>query len=191
MIIAVIGPSGSGKDTQARFLEEKYKIPNISTGRIMREEIESGSDLGKKIDSFVGDGKWLPDDMTYELLVKRLQKNDAQKGFILNGFPRTFAQIELLDKIAAMMNDRIAAVIHFELDDDEIIKRIKKQMQEAEERTDLDEEAVKTKLKNYKDTIHPIVEEYERRGELVEIDASPSIEEVSKAIESQLAEREI
>jgi adenylate kinase len=189
MIIAVIGPSGSGKDTQARFLEQKYNIPNISTGRIMREEIESGSELGKKIDSYVSDGKWLPDDMTFELLVKRLQRQDANKGFIVNGFPRTFAQIELLDRIAKMKGHKIAAVIHFELDDAEIIHRIKKQMQEAEERTDLDEEAVKNKLKFYKDTIHPIVDEYAKRGELIEIDATPSIEEVSIAIEKDLERR--
>ena len=72
MIISIIGPSGSGRDTQARFIEEKYNIPNISTGRLMREEIDAESELGKKIDSYIGDGKWLPDDMTFDLLLKRV-----------------------------------------------------------------------------------------------------------------------
>lgn len=186
MIIAIIGPSGSGKDTQARFIEEKYNIPNISTGRLMREEIESGSELGKKIDSYIGDGKWLPDEMTYDLLVKRLEQPDAKQGFILNGFPRTFAQIEMLDRIAREKQLDISAIVHFELHDDEILKRMRKQANEAEERTDLDEEAIRTRLKFYKDTIYPIVREYERRGLLLNVDASPSIEEVRNSIAEKL-----
>ena len=186
MIIAIIGPSGSGKDTQARFIEEKYNIPNISTGRLMREEIESGSELGKKIDSYIGDGKWLPDEMTYDLLVKRLEQPDAKQGFILNGFPRTYAQIEMLDRIAREKQLDISAIVHFELHDDEILKRMRKQANEAEERTDLDEEAIRTRLKFYKDTIYPIVREYEKRGLLLNVDASPSIEEVRNSLAEKL-----
>lgn len=186
MIIAIIGPSGSGKDTQARFIEEKYNIPNISTGRLMREEIESGSELGKKIDSYIGDGKWLPDEMTYDLLVKRLEQSDAKQGFILNGFPRTYAQIEMLDRIAREKQLDISAIVHFELHDDEILKRMRKQANEAEERTDLDEEAIRTRLKFYKDTIYPIVREYEKRGLLLNVDASPTIEEVRNSLAEKL-----
>lgn len=186
MIIAIIGPSGSGKDTQARFIEEKYNIPNISTGRLMREEIESGSELGKKIDSYIGDGKWLPDEMTYDLLVKRLEQPDTKQGFILNGFPRTYAQIEMLDRIAREKQLDISAIVHFELHDDEILKRMRKQASEAEERTDLDEEAIRTRLKFYKDTIYPIVREYEKRGLLLNVDASPSIEEVRNSLAEKL-----
>lgn len=186
MIISIIGPSGSGKDTQARFIEEKYNIPNISTGRLMREEIDSGSELGKQIDSYIGDGKWLPDDMTFDLLLKRVLQEDTNNGFLLNGFPRTFAQIELLDKISEIKKIKISAVIHFQLDDNEIVRRMRKQAQESEERTDIDEEAIRTRLKFYKDTISPIIEEYTKRNLVINIDASPSIEEVRNDIAQKL-----
>ncbi|MBP9758353.1 nucleoside monophosphate kinase [Candidatus Dojkabacteria bacterium] len=186
MIISIIGPSGSGKDTQARFIEEKYNIPNISTGRLMREEIDAGSELGKKIDSYIGDGKWLPDDMTFDLLLKRVLQEDTNNGFLLNGFPRTYAQIELLDKISEIKKIKISAVVHFQLDDNEIIRRMRKQAQEAEQRNDIDEQAIRTRLKYYKDTISPIIEEYTRRNLVINIDASPSIEEVRKDIAQKL-----
>lgn len=186
MIISIIGPSGSGKDTQARFIAESYNIPNISTGKLMRDEIESESELGKEIDSIIGEGKWLPDDMTLNLLMKRLEQPDINKGFILNGYPRTYAQIAQLDNISKQINQKLGGVIHFELEDDEIIRRMRKQAEVDTERTDLDEDAIRSRLQFYKATIHPIVEEYRSRGILINIDASPSIERVRQEIALQL-----
>lgn len=187
MIISIIGPSGSGKDTQASYLEEKYNIPNISTGRIMREEIAAGTELGKRIDQYISGGNWLPDDMTYQLLLKRVQEEDAKQGFILNGFPRTYEQITYLDRISDMVGNKLVAVIHFVLDDEEIIRRMHGQTKEAENRSDMSEEAIMKRLQTYKDTINPILTEYKKRNLLIDIDANPSIPEVSKSIEEALS----
>lgn len=188
MVIIVIGPSGSGKDTQANFLVEKYGIPNISTGRLMRDEIEKGSEFGKTIESYVSVGKWLPDDLTVNLLRERLNSEDTKEGFILNGYPRTEEQVKLLDGILADTNQKLAAVIHFDLSDDEVINRMRNQRKEGEERPDMTEEAVKARLKSYKESIAPILEIYSKRKQLMNVDASPSIETIKEDIGRRLGE---
>ena len=189
MVIVIIGPSGSGKDTQADFIVEKFNIPNISTGRIMRKVIAEGGELGKRVDEYISAGKWLPDELTYDLLMDRLNQPDCDNGFILNGFPRTRPQIDLLDKILEEKGEKLIAVTHFDLDEDEIIKRMTKQRGEGEIRPDMTDEAIKARLKSYNDTVDPILDEYESRGELLRVDAKPSIEEIWEKLEGELDSR--
>ena len=113
MIIVIIGPSGSGKDTQAQLLVDKYNIPNISTGQIMRDEISAGTPLGNQINEYISKGKWLPDDLAVELLRERLSEPDCEKGFLLNGFPRTENQVGLLDELLHEEGKTLSVVVRF------------------------------------------------------------------------------
>ena len=125
MIISIIGPSGSGKDTQANLIVDKLGIPNISTGTLLRDEAASESELGEEINAVISKGEWVSDDIIYRLLEKRIQQDDAKEGFILNGFPRTFGQIALLDKLAEAHGDELKAVVHFNLSDEVVFERLK------------------------------------------------------------------
>ncbi|MBD3363548.1 AAA family ATPase [Candidatus Dojkabacteria bacterium] len=182
MIVSILGPSGSGKDTQAKLLVDRYNLINISTGRLMREEIDKATKTGQIIDSYISKGKWVPDNITFELLKHNLPKSKNEQGYVLNGFPRTEAQIFLLDDLLKKREEALDAVIHFMLDDEEVMRRMRKQADEEEERSDLQTKIMKQRLLSYKLTIKPVLSEYKSRGKLIQVDASPSIEEVNKSI---------
>ena len=189
MIIVIIGPSGSGKDTQAQLLVDKYNIPNISTGQIMRDEISAGTPLGNQINEYISKGKWLPDDLAVELLRERLSEPDCEKGFLLNGFPRTENQVGLLDELLHEEGKTLSVVVRFILDDEEVINRMVKQKEGEEIRPDMSESAIRGRLRSYNETIAPIVALYKQRGILLDIDAKPSIQEIHTTIMEQLAIR--
>ena len=120
MKIIMLGPPGAGKGTQAEFLSEKYSIPQISTGAIIRGVIASGSDEGKKIKELIDKGMLLPDETVVSMVKNRLAEPDCKNGFILDGFPRTIEQAKALDK----MGVKIDRVLSIELSDDEILERL-------------------------------------------------------------------
>ncbi len=120
MKIVMLGPPGAGKGTQAEFLSEKYGIPQISTGAIIRGVIASGSDEGKRIKELIDKGMLLPDETVVSMVKNRLVEPDCKNGFILDGFPRTIEQAKALDK----MGVKIDHVLSIELSDDEILERL-------------------------------------------------------------------
>ena len=124
MDMVLFGPPGAGKGTQAKLLVDLLKIPQISTGDIMRAERASGSELGKKFDSYMTKGLLVPDELVLELLAKRLSEPDAAKGALFDGYPRTLAQAEALDKLLAEKGRKIAGVISIEVSLQEMINRI-------------------------------------------------------------------
>jgi len=124
MNLILLGPPGAGKGTQAKFIAEKYKIPHISTGDMFRETAQSGSDLGKKLQSFMSAGKLVTDEIVVEVVNARLLKPDTTKGFLLDGFPRTVFQAQELDKILAQKKQKIDTVLSITLADDEIVNRL-------------------------------------------------------------------
>ena len=119
MKLILLGPPGVGKGTQANLLEKKIQSPKISTGDILRNEIQSQSDLGQKAQQFIHEGKLVPDDVVIGIIKNRLQKSDCQPGFILDGFPRTLPQAEALKKITP-----IDHVIYLKVDEEELIQRL-------------------------------------------------------------------
>src|SRR3989338_346334 len=119
MKLILLGPPGVGKGTQANLLEKKIKIPKISTGDILRREIQSESMLGQKAQQFIHDGKLVPDEVVIGIIKNRLKKSDCKAGFILDGFPRTLPQAEALKKITL-----IDHVIYLKGDEEELIKRL-------------------------------------------------------------------
>ncbi len=131
MNLILVGPPGAGKGTQAKKIAAKYIIPHISTGDMFREASESGSALGKELQSYMSAGKLVPDELVIKLVMERLTRKDTEKGFLLDGFPRTIPQAEALDKAlaearseGASAGKKIEKVVAIIVEDEEIVKRL-------------------------------------------------------------------
>lgn len=185
MVYVFIGPSGCGKDTQAKLLERNYGIRRVSVGEIIRKEMEKGSKLGKKIKEISTRGKWIPDDIAIDLLKKELKKDKYRDGFVITGFPRTIWQVEKFDELLCERGEEITGVVHFNLDVEESMKRMQTQSVD-EKRPDSSENAMKARLASYDKTINPILAEYEKKGVLIHIDAAPSIEDIHEDVKKKL-----
>ena len=199
MNLVFLGPPGVGKGTMAARLAENKAIPHISTGDMFRAAVNNQTELGKKAKAIMDAGDLIPDELTIELVRERLAEPDAQKGFILDGFPRTIPQADALAEIAT--NDR---VVRFDLEDPEIVKRLSgrrvhkpsgrtyhvlfnRPKEEGKDdvtgepliqRPDHQEEAIRNRLVVYTRQTAPLVEYYEQKGTLVAVDALPRPDEV-------------
>jgi adenylate kinase len=199
MNLVFLGPPGAGKGTMASRLAEEKGIPHISTGDIFRANINNQTELGKKVKSILDSGELVPDELTIELVKDRLAQDDTKDGFILDGFPRTIPQADALDEFAT-----IEKAILFSLDDEEIVKRLSGRRvhkpsgrtyhvefnppkvagkddvtgEDLIQREDDKEDAIKNRLSVYRDQTAPLINYYQKKGKLVEIDARPSPDEV-------------
>ncbi len=202
--ILVHGPSGSGKDTQVDLLVEKFGFEKIGTGEMFRSLSEENEEIGGLINS----GQFIPSELTYELLGKWMKNYDSKKGWVFVSVVRTFDQIELFDKLLKEYNRQLDLFIHFSLSPEKAIERMSlrkicsvcgenyhdKYKPEKEEtvcdkdggkllrRDDDKPEAIKKRLEEYDKSIQPIMNEYEKRGLLVDIDAAFTIEEIQKEV---------
>ncbi len=174
MKLVFLGPPGAGKGTQAKILSYKLGIPHISTGDIFRENIKNKTELGKKASEFSDKGLLVPDEVTNAMVQERLKRDDCSKGYILDGYPRTIPQAKFLDQI-----QNIDRVVYFYLGDKTTIERMLNRAKDSN-RIDDTEEVIKKRIKVYKKQTQPLIEYYKKKGILLEIDAKPSIEEISK-----------
>lgn len=210
MDLILFGPPGAGKGTQSKFLQETLKVPQISTGDMMRTERKSGSDLGKRFDEFMSKGLLVPDDLVIELLEKRLHQPDAAGGAIFDGFPRTVPQAQALDAMLTKSGRQIDRVLSLEVDEGSIVDRISGRRvcldcgqayhvrynppppsgrcgscnsERVVLRSDDTEETVRTRHAAYlKDTL-PILAHYGRRdGIVVGIDGMGTVEDVTQRV---------
>ena len=124
MKIIMLGAPGAGKGTQAKQIAGKYQIPHISTGDIFRANIKEGTELGMKAKTFMDQGALVPDELTVALVVDRIQKDDCKNGFVLDGFPRTIPQAEVLDKTLAEMGEKMDYAIDVDVPDENIVNRM-------------------------------------------------------------------
>lgn len=124
MRLILLGPPGAGKGVQANFLKEKYNIPHISTGDILREEVSLKSELGNKASEFMKRGELVPDEIIMEMVKERLMREDVKKGFLFDGFPRTLNQAEQFDKILKEKNISLTAVINLNVEEEVVIRRL-------------------------------------------------------------------
>ena len=124
MKIIMLGAPGAGKGTQAKMIAEKYSIPHISTGDIFRANIKEGTELGKKAKTYMDKGELVPDELVVDLVVDRLAKDEAAKGYVLDGFPRTIPQAEALDAALAKRNEKVDFAIDVNVPDENIVKRM-------------------------------------------------------------------
>ncbi len=188
MNIILFGPPGAGKGTQARKIVESFSLTHISTGDILREAVRSGSKLGRLAKQYMDRGELVPDDVMVEIVRHKVAEHGPSGGFVLDGFPRTIAQAEALDRVLGEEGIGIDTVISLEVDDDEILARISRR-QELEKRKDDSLEVARNRLEVYRRETEPLKEYYRSRGMLSEIDGVGEIDEVFRRIELALSSK--
>ncbi|WP_456341715.1 adenylate kinase [Thermovibrio sp.] len=180
--VVFLGPPGAGKGTQAVRIAEKYGVPHISTGDILRAAVKEGTELGKLAKSYMDRGELVPDEVIIGIIRERLSQPDVrERGFILDGFPRTLKQAEALDQMLAELNMPLDKVIYLNVDDEEIVKRLL-----ARGRADDTEEVIRNRLKVYREQTAPLIDYYSEKCLLAEIYGVGEVEEITKKIEEAL-----
>jgi adenylate kinase len=186
MNLLVLGPQGSGKGTQAKRIAAEYDIPHISTGDMFREAIDTGTELGRRVEPILAAGELVPDELTAALVRERLGEPDAAHGFVLDGFPRNLAQADELDAMLAEVGRGLDAVLFFDLDDGTARERALGRAR-VDGRYDDTPEVIERRLDVYHEQTEPLVEYYRARDLLVPLPAERSIDavfaEIQKALE--------
>lgn len=174
----LFGPPGAGKGTQAAKMREKYSLHHISTGDLLRKEIAAGTELGKKAKSLIEAGNLVPDEVVIGMIINVFDNDKTSKGFLLDGFPRTEEQAVALDKILKDRNSEVTSVISLMIDDDEVVRRIKKRAEIENRADDADEATIRNRVKTYHEKTEPVINHYKSTGKYKEIDGSGDIEDV-------------
>jgi adenylate kinase len=182
----LFGPPGAGKGTQAQLLVDKYNYMHVSTGDLLRKEMSEGTELGKKAQGLINAGKLVPDEVVVGMIRKTIQDNPKVKGFLFDGFPRTIAQAEALDKMLSEFGHKVDSVISLVISDEMIRERILHRAQIENRKDDTDEEIIRTRIRTYHEKTEPLKEFYKAQSKYHEIPGERSIEEVFNDIETLL-----
>tara|TARA_B100000902_G_C27241611_1_gene880296 strand:+ start:203 stop:841 length:639 start_codon:yes stop_codon:yes gene_type:complete len=208
----LLGPPGGGKGTQAKFIQDSLKIPQISTGDMLRENVKNKTSLGNKAKDYMNRGNLVPDDVILNMMKDRLQENDCENGYILDGFPRTIPQAEGLSSLLSDINQDLDMVILLNLNDDIIVKRMGGRRVHPDSgrvyhieynppkvnnkdditgedlivRSDDQEETVRKRLEVYHEQTAPLIDFYTELSILKEIDADGSIDSIKTRIKEKI-----
>ena len=214
MKIIMLGAPGAGKGTQAKMIAEKYSIPHVSTGDIFRANIKDQTELGMEAKKYMDQGLLVPDELTVKILLDRVAKDDCKNGYVLDGFPRTIPQAEVLDKAVSELNESIDFAINVDVKDENIVKRMSgrraclkcgatyhiehippkkdgicdKCGSELVLRDDDKPETVQKRLNVYHEQTQPLIDYYNKKGILREVDGSQDMKDVFSAIVAILGE---
>ena len=183
--LLLLGPPGAGKGTQAQLLVERLGIPQISTGDMLRAAVAAGREVGREAKSYMDAGKLAPDAVVIGVAEERLGRPDAKKGFILDGFPRTAAQAEALDRMLPKLGCELERCVALTVDEDELVKRLLRRAA-LEGRSDDNEASIRTRMREYREKTEPLIAYYRKRGALREVNGIGEIEEVARRIAQAL-----
>ena len=187
MRLIFLGPPGAGKGTQAKLLTEKYGIPQLSTGDMLRAAVAAGTDVGKRAKAVMDAGQLVSDAIVNEIVSDRIDSADCAKGFILDGYPRTVPQAEALDQILAGKGIALDAVIEVKVDEDALVKRMENRVAETVAaggtvRSDDNPEAFKRRLTEYREKTAPLSNYYASTGKLQTVDGMANVDVVTAEI---------
>jgi adenylate kinase len=180
--IVLFGPPGAGKGTQSEKLINKYELVHLSTGDILRSEIEEGSDLGMEAKELMDEGILVPDEVVIRMIRGKIGKNSEAKGFIFDGFPRTEAQAEALDELLNDISRSITMMLALEVDNDELTKRLLKRGEDSGRSDDRNESIIRTRIEEYDRKTAPLKNYYESQGKFRGIDGQGSIDDISERL---------
>ena len=204
MKIIMLGAPGAGKGTQAKMIAEKFNIPHISTGDIFRANIKNGTELGKKAKEYMDQGQLVPDELTVQILLDRVAQDDCKNGYVLDGFPRTIPQADVLDKELTKLGDKVDFAINVDVPDENIVNRMSgrraclkcgatyhiahippkqegicdKCGSELVQRDDDKPETVLNRLSVYHEQTQPLIEYYDNKKILKNVDGTKDMQEV-------------
>jgi adenylate kinase len=187
MKLVIMGPPGAGKGTQAKKIAGKLGIPAISTGDIFRQNVSDETELGVEAKRYMDNGDYVPDELTNKMVRDRLAEGDAVDGFLLDGYPRTLAQVDELDDMLGERDASIDAVLVLTVDEDEVVERLARRA-EDEGRTDDTEEVIRHRQELYTEQTAPLIEVYDERGLLVRVDGMGAVDEVTSRVFDALDE---
>ena len=182
MRIVLLGAPGSGKGTQGEKLVARFGIPKISTGDALRAAVAAGTELGKKAKATMDAGQLVANEIVIGIVEERLAQADAQKGFILDGFPRNTAQAEVLDAmLGKLQSPPLGKAVHLHVDDEEIVTRLLSRA-EKEGRADDKEEVIRKRIDIYNAETKPLLDYYAKQGKLVTVEGKGSMDEIFERI---------
>jgi adenylate kinase len=184
MRVALIGPPGSGKGTQADRVAASLGVPPVHVGAILRREVTGSTALGTAARPFMDRGDLVPDELVTRMVLDRLDQPDCSNGFVLDGFPRTTAQAQALDRHLAERGAALDAACYLEVPEEELLRRLS-----ARGRGDDSEQVIRRRLAVFRSSAQPLLRYYQDRGRLVVVDASGQVETVTQLILSALSER--
>jgi adenylate kinase len=187
MRLILMGPPGAGKGTQAKFVAARFGVPAISTGDIFRSNVSEGTPLGIEAKRYMDAGEYVPDEVTNRMVRNRIDEEDASPGFLLDGYPRTLAQVEELDGMIKFTGHELDAVVVLTVDEDEVVQRLLARAQ-VEGRADDTEDVIRRRQEVYAEQTAPLIDVYRDRGLLLEVDGMGEVDEVTERIFTALAD---
>lgn len=183
--IIFFGPPAAGKGTQAKIIEQKHNLRQLSTGDMLRAQVAEGTELGKQAKEIMDSGKLVSDEIVIGMIADSMNRNSKAKGFIFDGFPRTTAQAEALDKMLSERGEQIDMVLELQVDDGALLERIEKRAKE-EGRSDDTVDAMKVRLEQYRSYSADVLPYYQAKDIVFGIDGMRAIDEVTMQIEAVL-----
>ena len=181
MRLILMGPPGAGKGTQARVVADHFGIPAISTGDIFRANVSQGTPLGLEAKKFMDSGEYVPDEVTNQMVRNRIDEPDAEPGFLLDGYPRTLAQVTELDGMIAFTGHQLDAVVVLTVDPEELVQRLMQRAQ-TDGRADDTEDVIRRRQELYTEQTEPLIGVYRERGILIELDGMGEVDDVTHRI---------
>ena len=181
MRLILMGPPGAGKGTQAKGVADHFGIPALSTGDIFRANVSQGTPLGIEAKRFMDAGEYVPDEVTNLMVRNRIDEDDAAPGFLLDGYPRTLAQVTELDGMIEFTGHRLDAVVVLTVDSEELVQRLLQRAQ-TDGRADDTEDVIRRRQEVYVEQTEPLIGVYRERGILVEVDGMGEVDDVTARI---------
>jgi adenylate kinase len=193
--LILFGPPGSGKGTQSEKIVEKFGLIHLSTGNLLRQEIADKTALGLEAKNFIDKGQLVPDEVVIAMISSCIEKHQEAKGFLFDGFPRTVAQAEALDKLLSLKKTSICKVIALEVDEDELTQRLVKRGETSGRSDDTNEEVIRKRFAVYRNETEPVADHYKQKGKFKAIKGVGTIDEIfatiSNCIETELAQQSV